>query len=203
MAIAAFYVTAVVIAPCLLITTTRYQYPYPRHFVVSAAFGVLALGVLLTKGIWAAIPWRLASAAAIVAFLLGASLHVAELIQFGRGEYSKALNFMAAMTPTPYMTIASDHDFRNPKVISYYVPTMAASLAMRYFLRDAPASWPTAGVQWFLIHTFDRKPKPVPQISDRNGHLYRFVRLFRYSGLSGWCWMVYENITPLAQCGPQ
>jgi uncharacterized membrane protein len=201
--IAAFYVTAVVIAPSLLMIVAHYQYPYPRHFIVSAAFGVLALGVPLTRGVSAASPWRLISSAAIVAFLVGASLHVAGLIQFGRGEYSRALSFMAAMTPTPYMTIASDHDFRNPMVISYYSPIMKPSLAMRYFAQDAPASWPTGGVQWFLVHTFDSDPNPLPQIRDGNGHSYRFSRLFRYGGLSGWSWIVYENSTPLAQCGLQ
>lgn len=88
-------------------------------------------------------------------------------------------------------------------VISYYSPIMKPSLAMRYFAQDAPASWPTGGVQWFLVHTFDSDPNPLPQIRDGNGHSYRFSRLFRYGGLSGWSWIVYENSTPLAQCGLQ
>jgi hypothetical protein len=198
--LAAFYIMAVFIAPLLLITCTHYQYPYPRHFIINAAFCLLALGTLLTKSALSGLAGRTACVVLLTFFFVGNAAHVADLSRYGRGAYRQALEYAVRITPTRYVTFAGDHDFRNLMVISYYVKNMTTKQDVIYFPQDPNVPWPSTGVQWFFVHRFDANPAPDSELRDRWGHIYTFVKLFPYCGLSGWNWLLYRNSTALEEC---
>jgi hypothetical protein len=115
---------------------------------------------------------------------------VVRLLKFGRGRYGEALAMIAERTVTPFVTVGSDHDWRNGVVLE----DQATRLGLRDRVIYLPASrWSGDQPEWLIIHDFAEQPVAEPIVVTPPGRAYRLVAIFPYGGLSGWSWIVYRS----------
>jgi hypothetical protein len=168
-----------------------------RYFVISVATSLLLLSsgyaLLLRRSVGnLALPLTL-----LAVYVAGNTINTGNLLRFGRGQYLTALRFIEKNSEQERVVITSDHDFRNGMLVNYYKGYLARPDAVRY---ANGATLNEQGADWLILHSFDQRKGP-PRVTDDRGHTYQFVRIFPYSDLSGWNWLLYHNVDrpPLAQ----
>ncbi|HTI49367.1 MAG TPA: hypothetical protein VL475_00395, partial [Planctomycetaceae bacterium] len=185
---------AIVVMPALLLIATGRREVYPRYFVipitllnVTFAFGLAAVWKSGT-----ALP-RLMGGVLLAASLIGNGIHVARLLEFGRGGNLQTVQFLDEHTAGREISVGSDFDFRNRMVLLFYSQYLSDPRRLHYYLQN---QWPARGPEWLLVHNLDRRFKPAPDLTDDAGRRYHLARFYPYAGLSGWCWAVYRNERP-------
>ena len=200
-ALAAFYLTAIFLAPALGVMASRFMLLYPRYFIMSAALALLAGSYGLARlWFWERIGpmgrkrplGRTAAAVLLTAFLAGNGLHTARLLRDGRGQYQAALRYIAERTPTNEITVTSDSDFRNYGMMDYYRAAVGPAHTLRYF---PGTQLPPDGPQWIFLHRLDEATPPPPaELEIAGSWRYRLERTFPHAPLSGWDWYVYGRV---------
>jgi len=186
-----FYLSALLVAPALMLGFNSRSYVYVRYFVVLFPFLYLMLGEAMDA---VAREFKWAQAAVIglcVLMLVGNITATASFLQVGRGGYLNAVNYMAANTPRPNISVGGDHNFRNGYPIDFYRRYLPKDRSMVYLRNDA---WPPEGPDWYLIHNtcgeYDFEPTSVVNVRDRT---YRLVESYPVLGLTGVGWHLYRN----------
>lgn len=168
-----------------------FPFRYERHFVLSLPFALTLAARTLARLLRGAAPAR-AAALLLLALHLGASgAGLRALWADGRGRYREALADMARATAGPVVTVASDHDFRNPALVEYHGPFAAPGKAFAYVPGGGGAA---AGPEWYLMHFFETDPRVAPvALTFRGGERFEKTGFYPYAGLSGWSWAVYRR----------
>ncbi len=203
----------VIVYPTVLLTAHRVGMLEPRYFLVSVAFGLLAVSGLLADLVRRGPSAKVAVAVALALFAAGNALHTKELIQYGRGGYKSALRYMENHTSGSVIGVASNHYFPDrhyeshpsgPVIIAaedhyfpihllltYYEKFLQPGKALTYY---SASEYPSDGSQWFLLDSFDRSD-PVPlEFVDPRGNTYRLERKYPHSVLSGATWHLYQRL---------
>ncbi len=190
-----FFSLAILPAPLALILGLQRQEIYPRYFLLS----VLLLLILAAR--WITALWdgsqrsgkprgRMLIAGLLLGSAFGNGWHIAELCRSGRGRYTAALRDMAARTSGPALLIASDHDFRQPVLLQYFDARHVVSIPIYYLPEDLAKEKP---FEWYIAHSFEQAPRPLPELSDALGNRYRLAGVYPCAGLSGWTWIIYQR----------
>src|SRR5574342_1386507 len=192
-AVFGFYAVAIFVAPVLGVYSSPSVSLYPRYFIVSAAGALLLVGYVLAR-LWSSgRAGRTVGLLALAGFLLGNGAHTARLLRDGRGQYQRALRYVAERSPTATITVASDWDFRNQMVIQYYAKAAGPGHSLQYYRRK---QLPAEGPQWMFLHRLDGEDAPTDDLSGEGRVRYRLDRTFPHAPLSGWTWYVYRNLDP-------
>jgi len=189
------YVTAAFLAPAAVILISRYQYLYPRHFIVPMIFCYVAVGNQLARWLASGRALRTLAAGLLCAFGAWNLVPVARLIVVGRARYSAALRLMAGETAGSEVTVSSDFDFRNGTVAVYCAIQNGDVYERRgkrlvYVARNDIGP---QGVPWYLQHNFIGDPPLKETWTDAYGNDYDLVREFRAGSISGWNWWLYRR----------
>ena len=202
-ALAAFYVTAIFVAPALGVASSKFMLLYPRYFIMSAALALLVVAYGLAR-LWLGQNMGpmgpmgrigpMIAGALLVGFLAGNGVHTGRLLRDGRGQYQAALRYIASRTPTAEITVTSDADFRNYGMMDYY----RAAAGPEHVLQYIPGNQlPPEGVQWIFLHRLDETtPAPPPELEIAGRWRYRLERTFPHAPLSGWEWYAYGITEP-------
>ncbi|HWB12504.1 MAG TPA: hypothetical protein VG826_24985 [Pirellulales bacterium] len=183
---------AVIVFPLVFSLLRGSTVVYVRHFAIAITFWLLLAGFvaaeLYQRGGWA----RRASVVSILCYLAANSWYLVELSQFGRGQYSKALEFIAQHTTSPVVRVAGDHDTRVGQTLIFHVTENAHGKRWHY---SGTERWPKEGVEWAILHkeSFDDPSPPFPEATDDWGNQYAFVRGFPSAPLSGLHWFLYHR----------
>jgi hypothetical protein len=113
----------------------------------------------------------------------------AALIVFGRGGYRAAMYYMAAQTPGPVVSVATDHELRNGLLMDYYAPLVEPKKEFRRFDFDA---WPKPSPHWLILHSYEDR-QPQREVRGSRAGRYILVRDFPHAGVSGWHWYLYRK----------
>jgi hypothetical protein len=171
-----------------------------RYFMVSVAASLVLLSsgcaALLRRGV----AGRDIGLLLLAVFVAGNAVNTSNLLRFGRGQYLTALRFMEKNSHGQEVLITSDHDFRNGMLVNYYKRYLARPNSVRY------ANGTTLngqGAEWLILHGFGLTKRPA-RVTDDYGNAYRLVKIYRYSDLSGWNWLLYHNLNrpPVAAQNP-
>lgn len=164
---------------------------YERYFSPALPFLYLSLvyGLLpfLTRS---AVGWRAVASAVAAGVLVSNLTATAAFLRDGRGHYLEALQWMAARTP-PDAPVRwfSDHPYRNGTLVEFYarfVPGARFEQVQSPSATDIPP-------QWAIVHQINDDQYAAPPLSlagDR--YVYRWVKTFPKSGLSGFRWHLYQ-----------
>jgi hypothetical protein len=194
-----FY-AVVIVAPLALIAIQRPEQLYVRYFIISVALFL----VLLAAGCAALIRRSFAGTAMALAllamFVAGNAANTAKLLQFGRGQYLTAIRFIEAHSNDRQVVITSDHDFRNGMLVNYYKRYLARPDSVRY---ANGATLNEQGADWLILHRFELTRRP-DQVTDVYRNTYQLEKIYEYSDLSGWNWLLYHNVNrpPVAPPSP-
>ncbi len=186
-----FYLSALLVAPALMLGINGRSYVYVRYFVVLFPFFYLMLGEAM-DAVASEFKWARAAVIGLsVLMLAGNIVATAAFLRVGRGGYLDAVTYMAANTPRPNITVGGDHNFRNGYPIDFYSRYLPKDRSMVYLRNDA---WPLEGPDWFIIHNTcseeDFVPKNVVKVRDGT---YRLMESYPVLGLSGVGWHLYRN----------
>jgi hypothetical protein len=174
--------------PVLLAITARPPFLFARYFLISVVFGLMLwsflLGRLFGRNRWA-------YAVVLLLFVAGNTTHTLGLTRIGRGQYLEALQYMARNDAARIITISSDHNFGNRKLIEFYAQFLTPSRQIRYV--DV-GRWRNLRPGWLIIHRY-RKWSDDPPEPDYNilGARYVLDRTFECAPLSGWRWLCYRR----------
>lgn len=166
--------------------------PYPRHFLPIVLFSFLPISISLARTFrkkWRTTQWILA--ASLCLWVLGNFLSFSDLVRYGRGGYSAALQRMLSEHPGAPVSVSSDHDFRNSAMLDFYVKRTRGGRSLRYIPRERAVMDDIP--DWVILHDFDRNPAPNTQIGDSNSNIFRLENVYRSSYLSGWNWSLYKH----------
>jgi Dolichyl-phosphate-mannose-protein mannosyltransferase len=182
-----FY-AVVIVVPLGLIPVLRLVPLSVRYFMVSVALSLVLLSsgyvALLRRGV----AGRGIGLTLLAVFVAGNAINTGTLLRFGRGQYLDALRFMEKDSDGREVVITSDHGFRNGMLVNYYKRYLERPDYTQYVERDP------SGAEWLILHCFDLT-KPAERVTDSYGNSYKLVRIYRYSDLSGWNWLLYRNLT--------
>lgn len=175
-----FYLIALFLSPALFLLVLHPQTLFPRYFLVSIVFFLIFLAQWL-GGLY---PRRRGLYFTVLLLLCaGNGFKIARFLEYGRGRYAEAVDYMISQAGGAPVTVGSDHDFRNPMVLQFYLRRAKTDAVIRYSSQGANEL-----PDWRLAHTFDVGAEPAP----RDGP-YVFVKAFRHGGLSGWTWFLYRK----------
>ncbi|MFI5347756.1 MAG: hypothetical protein ACHQ51_15390 [Elusimicrobiota bacterium] len=168
---------------------------YERYFFAVLPFALMLAGRSLLRLLRAG---RAAKAAAVLMIglsIAGGAVRVRTLATLGRGHYREAVQFMAAETSDDYITVGSDHAFRNGMLLQFYASYLPPSKRLVYV---SPEGYRDNPPQWYLRHTFDTDPRLAPTGLLFGGKTaYALAGIYPYSGLSGWTWLLYRRTTAI------
>ena len=184
-----FFGTAVFVAPALTLLVQQPDVMFVRYFVISIVLSYVAVGYWAASLFRRGRKQRLAVGLAMLLFVIGNGVNVANLLRHGRGAYTEGVRFMAESTPGDVVTFITDHPVRNQMVVDYYRRFDPTQKAFRhvpdYSATDTPPTW-------LLVHRFDEPTGIRDSIQDLHGNTYALARHLPYSDLSGWHWLIYR-----------
>jgi hypothetical protein len=186
-----FYLSALLLAPALMLLIGSRSFVYVRYFVILFPFYYLMLGEALDAVARRSKGARLVVAGLCAVMLVGNTVSTVEFLRVGRGGYLKAVTYMAANTPWPNVTVGGDQDFRNGYPVAFYRRYLPKGRNMVYL---TSGEWPPEGPDWFLMHNTCSEEDFVPQdVVGVRGRNYRLVKTYPVLGLSGVAWHLYRN----------
>ena len=194
-----FYLSALLLAPALMLSFDSRPYVYVRYFVILFPFFYLLLGEAMDAIGRRFKEARVAVVGLCVLMLVGNALASVDFLRVGRGGYLNAVTYMADSTSWPNVKVGGDHDFRNGLPIIFYSRYLPKNRSMVYLRLDA---WPEDGPDWLLLHNTCSEefiPKAVFKARDR---IYRLEKSYPVLGLSGVGWHLYRNVAKFKSSAP-
>lgn len=186
-----FFLTVILLAPAGQLAIADHKFLYFRYFLVCLPFIHLLSGPLAQRLMEQSSPlWRVAGCAAIALFLVGQLPRIAALIQFGRGSYVQALEFIAR-SPIASKSIASDQDLRNGMVVEFYRRRLPDLSALQYFPQWQKSNEPAT---WLITNTQEEIPASLPKRLSAFGADYSLTSAFRTGPVSGTHWLLYRRV---------
>lgn len=182
------FLLILVVMPAAALLITGAKFLYFRYFLVCMPFVYLLTGPLAefvqssrSRGL------KLGACLLLVVFLAGQVPRLAGLVQFGRGSYSAALDFLIR-SPVAGKTVFSDQDLRNGMVFEFYRKGSRSSEGLRYI-----PQWehPSAPATWLITHSQDPLPLNPPPFVSLFGGNYRLQKIFPSGPVSGTHWFLY------------
>ena len=186
-----FHLTALFLAPALVLLALRPRFFYFRYFLVCFPFLYLLLGRMLAELSRVKVWGRPLCIALLLLFLAGNAYPIARLLIHGRGQYRAALLYMAENTRGAEIVVGSDKDERNKATLEFHADALPGGKRLVYVSRD---NWPEGGPEWFILHCQDLSYRPPARLRVAQGGMYSFSREFPFEGTSGLRWFVYRNL---------
>jgi hypothetical protein len=186
-----FYLFVSIIAPAAIITITNPPYFHFRYVIVCFPFYYLLMSFILAKA-WRAGKKALPYLVALVLclYVVGQSLRLGPLLQYGRGSYQAVIRRMENSTAASVITVGSDNDFRNKMVLSFYARVLQGGKTVQYIDQE---SWGSQPPEWLILHSLDESAEPEPRIETPSGRPYWLVKTEKFSGNSGFSWFLYHD----------
>ena len=188
-----FYLTTILVAPALMLIAGKPEVLFPRYFLVCVPFSLLLLARWLARVARWSTRGKVLCASLLVLYGFCNLLLFGDLVRYGRGGYSLAMNSIARQTEVEAITIGSDHDFRNRMIVDFYSRYLPPGKKVVYL--PGTGIRPEAAPEWIIIHHLGKDPAspPVPRFLLPNGNAYVFKEGFPCSTPSGFWWYLYRK----------
>jgi len=189
-----FYLTTILLAPAIVLIAVKPAVLFPRYFLVCIPFFLLLLARWLAWVARRGTPWKVLSASFLVLYCSCNMLLFGDLVRYGRGGYSKAMNSIARQTEGGAITIGSDHDFRNRMIVDFYSRYLPPGKKVVYV--PGTGILPESAPEWLIVHRVASDPPsaPSPRLLLSNGSGYVCKEVFPSSTLSGFWWYLYRKV---------
>lgn len=182
-----FLVTGL-LAPALTLAVVDTGVIYERYLLVALAFITLSFAWLVDRLAYRS---HLIGAGLVVLFVLANGVRLWEFVRTGRSHYLPAMTRILADSPGGPVTLGSDHDFRNGRVVDFYAPLVSGGERLRY---EMQGEWSPGGPDWLLTHRIEPVFEPRQEITVLGRYRYRLVQAYPYPGISGWHLALYRNV---------
>jgi len=162
----------------------------PRYFLVEVPFLYLTIALLLTR-LSLTRTTQMLSVGVLVLFITAQSRLYIHFLAEGRGQFTTALQFIAAHTQGPFINIASSQDFRATVELSYFAPkTLGRSRPISYIRQNDQSFF---SPDWYILHAEGYDPEGPSTLSFPDQPPWFRVAWFPASELSGQAWTLYSH----------
>ena len=182
-----FLVTGL-IAPAVTLAVVDTGLIYERYLLVALAFSTLSFAWLADRLFYRSRP---IGGTLLVLFVLANGLRTWEFIRDGRSHYLPALTAILDESSAARISLGSDHDFRNGRVVDFYRPFVSGGARIDYQMQG---EWSAGGPDWLLTHHLEPVFEPRQEITVLGRYRYRLVQAYPYPGVSGWHLALYRNV---------
>jgi hypothetical protein len=162
-----------------------------RYFMVCLPFLYLLLAILFAG--WFRDSGKIMKQVPVwltLAMTAGHLVKVANLLEWGRGNYRRALQDMAAATAGPLVRVGSDNDFRNGRLLNFYARYLPPSKWLEYIPQTERHQ---ERPEWMIVCCLNPTFAAYPDLEVGRVGKYSLFGVYPYAGLTGWSWFVYQR----------
>ena len=167
-----------------------------RYFLFAAVSLLFCLPILLSRLIAAGGMRRTLTIASLAVIAASSGLRTLDLLEYGRGQYTRAIATMKENGPAQYTT-RPRAAVRTKLVVDYYEQLNGSPASLEYV---PPANRNCAApADWFLDEFFDARARPVKTLQIQTGSCtttYDLKHVYRDSGMAGIGWALYAPAEP-------
>ena len=187
------YGTTILLAPALVLFAAKPVVLFPRYFLVCVPFFLLLLARWLARVSRRGTRGKILCVAFLVLYSSCNLLRFGDLMRYGRGGYSMAMNSIARQTEGESIVLGSDHDFRNRMIVDFYSRYLPAGKKVVYL--PGTGIRPEVAPEWIIVHRLGMGPAspPAPRFQLPNGSGYVINGTFPSSAPSGFWWYLYRK----------
>ena len=191
----AFFPAVLLFSPFLLLLCVQPTYLYFRYFIVCFPFFYLLLAYTICRFYQIrSTLLRLVMILLPIFFIIGQTQRLHPLLILGRGNYARAVDFLANHTAGPTIVVSSDSDFAHSLLFDFYAPMVAKKKSLRYVPQS---QWQEGIPDWFIFHSQKNDEQPLLRIVIESVGTYRLAAQFRSAEVSGWRWFLYRRTPPV------
>jgi len=164
----------------------------PNYLIFSLPFFYLLLASMLSNFILQK-KWQFLFAILIIVLFCFFSINeIKRHFKLGRGNYIEALQYIVQETKDPIISITSDHDFRNEKMLNFYRQFVKLKSGQKIeYVRSLDN---TQHPSWLIVHDPNPGAKPFNAFIRLGSDTYHLKRSFlNGSVISGWSWFIYRR----------
>lgn len=177
------------LGPILCVLVLHPAFFSPRYFLVVAPFLYVAIAILLARLVGRT-AGGIALGAVLLLFFAGHAYLYAKFLPVGRGDFTEALQYMMAHTPSPRLSVASDQDFRSSIELAYFAPRVLVNRQLVYVPRPGQAS---SQLDWYILHGEGYEPPGPAELHTPGQPAWYRVAYFGAAELSGQAWTLYTH----------
>ncbi len=185
-----FFASVILVAPALLLATTRPTLVYERYFYLNLLFALLLFSYLLSRLAKYGAAGRSLAVAALVLVTLGNAGLTFDLVRIGRGHYLDMLQYLAEHSTAPQIQLITDSDFDNEVYLGYYVRQLPPGRTVTLYRQSDP---PQQAPDWIVLHGQEQPYDPPTSLRGLAGTEYLREAVFPCAGLSGYSFAVYHR----------
>lgn len=185
-----FFACAILVAPALLLVTTRPTLIYERYFYLNLLFALLLFSFLLSRLAMVGAVGRTLALLALLLVTLGNARMTFDLLRVGRGHYLDLLHYLAEHSTAPQIQLITDGDFDNEVYLGYYVRYLPPGRTVTLYRQSDP---PAQAPEWIVLHGQEQPYDPPPSLRGIAGAEYVREAVFPCAGLSGYSFAVYHR----------
>jgi len=183
-----FFLMAIFL-PGVLVFVKRPEILFPRYFLISIAFGLLAVSYLLADLYRGGLVLRVCAAVITLLFLVGNCINTAGFYRYGRGRYLEMLRYMTDHTPEKVVVVAGDTPRQNRLRLKYYAQFLAPEKEIRMLGMENATEIP----MWILLRHSADVSKIHTKVVVYHNIVYNLKKRSHYSGLSGFGWLLFQR----------
>ncbi len=210
---ALFYLVTVLLVPAVLFVIPS---PVPiqiRFFILIGVPVLLLTGQCLAWATRTNLIARVGAGVFLGLFVLGNSMHLSSFLEFGRGNYSAAVQLMEQQATGRPVTVGGPDSFSMFMLVDHY---SGRSIHDGEFQLIDQEHWGACAPQWLIIPSYVQDFDPAPTLSieapimsetpeahaiscsnpenaeqESSNLSYGLKGVYRFWGLSGWHWALY------------
>lgn len=130
-----FYFLQVLAVPAFILLFLYEMAISVRYFLVSITFMLILFSNFLFNHLHSKNKYRYFAILILFLFLLGNIYQVYNFLQYGRGQYFKALNYILRHSEREPVTIGGNHDYRNYIPLEFYAAIMPLEKRVIYHVQ--------------------------------------------------------------------
>jgi len=192
-----FYLLIIFIVPTVSVLAMQRLTLEPRYFLIPIVFAYF-LGAKVIQGYFDQdFLSRCMAVTLLVAFTMGGFFYFKDFLRYGRGEYLKALTYIAqksfdesreAEEKHPVL-VAGNFDFRNRMIIDFYKKYLPQTVELIYVDdNDVPVN----ALSWYLLQSQDWGYR-APEDLRVHGQKFKLTRNYPIAGGTGFAWYLYHR----------
>jgi hypothetical protein len=183
-----FFLIILTFSPAVIYIISHPVIIYFRYFLVCAPFFYLLTSHLICKCLrFRPYYWRLFVVVAVAMVIAGQTQRDYQLLKFGRGQYSAAIEYIAKNS-TGTVLVGSNHDFRIKMLFDFYVARAAEGNRLCYIERY---KWIHVLPEWIIGENISYQHPD--EITVNRIWTYYFIREYRSAEVSGWNWFLFRR----------
>lgn len=190
------FTLGVIAGPVALVSALHPPFLYPRYFLVSLVFLLLAAARTLAR-LWTAGSWPRAVAATILtAFMIGNANHLVHFARDGHGHAAEAIATMLRLTPTSQLVITSPSvDRWSTYPLQFYSRVQRPASSIRFVSREDIDRDDQRSLEfdWYVIPSEDDIERPE-RVTLKSGRSFSRVARYAAYGPSAMFWTIYRRI---------